>query len=223
MPRIKVKVLNADCTPERTHRWDAGWDLKAAEQVIIQPGRTEKVHTGVIMEIPPRHCGMVVPRSSLGTKYRITLANDVGIIDSEYRGEILVFLSNDGEEPYKVNKGDRFAQLVIVEINSMELMIVDSVSSTGRGSGGFGSTTAYDIEPLTIEEEALIPKVDLTEQAKEIAVEVDKRALAEAGREAAIEALKSLKPGQYTKLKANGMLWEKHPLATGDMKVDLCL
>lgn len=141
MAKIKVKLLNENCMPMRTHRWDAGWDLKATEAVVIPAGETRKINTGVIIEIPPRHCGMVVPRSSLGTKHNITLANTVGIIDTEYRGEIMVFLTNNGTKDYEVKMGDRFCQLVIIAINSSELMEVDRVSETERGSGGFGSTT----------------------------------------------------------------------------------
>jgi len=152
MSKIKVKLLNEDCMPERTHRWDAGWDLKATESVVIPVGEVKKVHTGVIIEIPPRHCGMVVPRSSLGTKHGITLTNTIGIIDSEYRGEIMVFLTNNGKKDYEVCKGDRFAQLVVVAIDSSGLMVVDRVSETQRGSGGFGSTTSHIPAPFKVSE-----------------------------------------------------------------------
>jgi dUTP pyrophosphatase len=247
MSRIKVKVLNQDCIPQRTHRWDAGWDLRAAEDVVIPENQTKKIHTGVIMEIPPRHCGMVVPRSSLGTKFRITLANDVGIIDSEYRGEIMVFLSNDGNQPYEIKKGERFAQLVIVQINSSELWVVDKLSSTGRGDGGFGSTTqsvvdnpnndgtaVWGEDEVPMDEVKLNteytddsgdfgeqPKNDLTDQAKELSSKADRMAMAELKREQALTEIKKLKPAEYTKLLKSGNLYDEYPMATGNMKEDL--
>lgn len=241
MPRIKVKLLTEDCKPEKTHRWDAGWDLKALKDTMIPAGGIGKVHTGVRIEIPPHYCGMIVPRSSMGTKHRITLANDIGIIDSDYRGELMVFLVNNSDTDYTVEKGQRFAQLVITAINNSDLWIVDRLSNTSRGDGGFGSTTPsnpcgevslgedkpcvlpFEVkdEPLTKEEEALIPEVDLTVQAKEIAKQVDKKVLAEVAREAKLAALKELKPAEYVKLKASGKLFDEYPIATGDMKQDL--
>ena len=211
MPRIKVKLLNEKCKPERTHRWDAGWDLKATQDVVIPAGGTTKVHTGVIMEIPAKHCGLVVARSSFGTKHRVTLANDVGVIDSEYRGEIMVFLVNDSDEDFTIKQYERFAQLLIVPINSQEFMVVDRLSQTDRGDGGFGSTTEVKDESLTKEEEALIPEVDLSQQAKDIADEIDEKAL-----------LTNLSQSDYMKLKNTGMLAEIYPNATGNMKEDLC-
>ena len=198
MPRIKVKLLNENCKPERTHRWDAGWDLKATEEVLIPAGGTMKVHTGVILEIPAKHCGLVVPRSSFGTKHRVTLANDVGVIDSEYRGEIMVFLVNDSDEDFTIKQYERFAQLIIIPINSQEFMIVDRLTQTDRGDGGFGSTTVIasdivDVEPLLVEEE-LEPAL-----------------------------LTNLSQSEYMKLKNTGMLAEIYPNTTGVMKEDLCL
>ena len=220
MPRIKVKLQTPECQPEKTHKWDAGWDLKALKDTLIPAGEVVKVHTGVRMEVPPHYCGMVVPRSSMGTKHRITLANDIGIIDSDYRGEIMVFLVNNSAVDYTVEKGQRFAQLVITAINNSSLWIVDRLSNTERGDGGFGSTTEVKNEPLTKEE---VPKVDLASRAKEIADNVDKKLLAEIARESKIGALKNIKPAEYVKLKASGKLFELHPIATGDMKQDLGL
>lgn len=213
MSKIKVKLLNENCEPARTHRWDAGWDLKTTEEVVVPAGGSKKVHTGVIIEIPPRHCGMVVSRSSFGTKHRVTLANDVGIIDSEYRGEIMVFLVNDSDKDLTIKQYERFAQLIIVAIDSSELWIVDKLSETGRGSGGFGSTTKTKVtKEMTEEEEDLIPEVDLSSQAKDIADEIDEKAL-----------LTNLSQSEYMKLKNTGNLEKAYPYATGNMKEDLCL
>lgn len=241
MSRIKVKVLNEGCMPERTHRWDAGWDLKAATAVTIPAGKTAKVHTGVIFEIPPRNCGMVVPRSSLGTKFRVTLANDVGIIDSEYRGEVMVFLSNDSDKDYEVNAGDRFAQILIVPINSAELWPVDYVSDTGRGDGGFGST-GLDGPSKVMEQKKAEAKANsevgtnpcgeiVLGEAKECVLptpeddltETEKRADTEAERSRKLNELAQVKPSEYVKMKNDGTLFEKYPIATGDMKEDLGL
>lgn len=224
MPKIKVKLLNKKCEPAKTHRWDAGWDLKATERTVIPEGKVVKVHTGVIIEIPARHCGLVVPRSSFGTKYRVTLANDVGVIDSEYRGELLVFLSNDGTTPVVIDQYERFAQLLIVPINSSELWIVDKLSETDRGSGGFGSTNTAKEDLTYVADEAIKyddpgdigeqPVNDLSEQAKKLADQIDKEI-----RDTVI----TLTPAEYTKLQASGRLKKLYPEATGDMKVDLCL
>ena len=195
MSKIKVKLLNENCEPARTHRWDAGWDLKTTEEVVVPAGGSKKVHTGVIIEIPPRHCGMVVSRSSFGTKHRVTLANDVGIIDSEYRGEIMVFLVNDSDKDLTIKQYERFAQLIIVAIDSSELWIVDKLSETGRGSGGFGSTTK-------------------TKVTKEMTEELDFDLTL---------PLETLTQSEYMQLKNTGKLKEMYPHSTGNMKEDLAL
>ena len=225
MPRIKVKLLNENCKPERTHRWDAGWDLKATQEVLIPAGGTMKVHTGVILEIPAKHCGLVVPRSSFGTKHRITLANDIGVIDSEYRGEIMVFLVNDSNEDFTIKQYERFAQLLIVPINSQEFMIVDRLTQTDRGDGGFGSTT----NPIDNLEEATKIAEERMKISKEMKEEIsfhDKliaQHIEEVEEELAPALLTNLSQSEYMKLKNTGMLAEIYPRATGNMKEDLCL
>jgi len=205
MSKIKVKLLNENCMPERTHRWDAGWDLKAVDTVVIPAGQTVKIHTGVIFEIPPRYFGMVVPRSGLGTKFNVTLANDVGIIDSEYRGEVLVFLNNASDFDYKLTAGDRFAQIIIVPVNTAELWAVDQVSETGRGSGGFGSTTESQVKEASIDELKLWGENE---------VPMD---------EVSFVDIKTLKPTEYLELQKTGKLLEIYPEATGNIKEDLGL
>jgi dUTP pyrophosphatase len=206
MPRIKVKLVDNTCKPERTHKWDAGWDLKAFESVVIPPQEARKVRTGVNIEIPPHYCGMVVPRSSLGTKHRVTLANDIGVIDTEYRGEIFVFLSNDSDIEYEVKKGDRFAQLVVVAINNSDLWIVDRLSNTSRGEGGFGSTTEKKWgEDEVPEDEVTFTKYDMADDALDLMK----------------QPLSELKAVEYIKLKKSGKLKEIYPEATGNIKEDL--
>lgn len=224
MARIKVKVLNEGCTPERTHRWDAGWDLKSTERITVPKGEMVKVRTGVITEIPARHFGMVVPRSSMGVKHRVTLANDVGIIDAEYRGEIFVFLTNDGDHDMVIEQYQRFCQLLIVPVNNAELWIVDQLSKTDRGDGGFGSTT---------ESQSVIanPNNDGTAvfvEEKPIEIPEEKKTSTgtttiEEKRQAKLDELKKLSVAEYMKLKNSGKLMDEYPIATGDMKEDLCL
>ncbi len=138
---IRIAVKDKDCVPFKGHRWDAGWDLMSQNDTFtLKPGDKVKVSTGVSLEIPPRNMGLIVPRSGLGAKFRVGLANTVGIIDSEYRGEVFVITVNDGKESVEIKKGDRFCQLIIVPVNMDVLRVVDKLSETGRGAGGYGST-----------------------------------------------------------------------------------
>ena len=141
MSNIKIAVDNEECTPHKTHKWDAGWDLKSNNQdFTIKPGAKIKVHTVVKIAIPPRNMGLIFPRSGLGSKFRVGLANTIGVIDSDYRGELMVNLVNDGKEAVEIKQFDRFCQLVIVPINLDNLRVVDTLDDTARGEGGFGST-----------------------------------------------------------------------------------
>ena len=116
----------------------AGADLRAAEEVTLQPGGRAAVATGVHLEIPPGHVGLVWPRSGLAVRHGLdTLA---GVIDSDYRGEVRVVLVNHGPEPVVLARGDRIAQLLIQRFERAEFRKVESLEETGRGQGGFGST-----------------------------------------------------------------------------------
>ena len=120
----------------------AGFDLYCNndEPILAQPGELVKVPTGVYMQIPNGYFGAIYPRSSAGTKLRIRLANTTGIIDSDYRGEIILFLVNEGEEVVTINKGDRLVQMVIQPYIQVDIQKVESLDETDRGTGGFGST-----------------------------------------------------------------------------------
>ena len=121
----------------------AGMDLAACidEPLTLLPGERVAVPTGVAIAIPSiNYVGLVYVRSSLGFKKGITLPNSVGVIDSDYRGEILVAMVNLSNEDYTIQPGDRIAQLVITPIMRPEISIVEELSSTDRGDGGFGST-----------------------------------------------------------------------------------
>ena len=121
----------------------AGLDLPACidEAVTLNPGDRTAIPTGIAIELPsPDYVAYVFARSSLGLKKGITLPNAVGVIDSDYRGEIKVALTNISDEPYTINPGERIAQLVIAPVIKAEFKEKDELEQTQRGSGGFGST-----------------------------------------------------------------------------------
>lgn len=140
---IETKLDNSNCAPQRANPTDAGADLVATESFIVQAGVTRMFDTGVALKIPSGMVGLVVPRSSHG-KVHIRLANTVGVIDSSYRGNIKVMITNAGTQPYTVNAYDtRIAQLLIVPIVLgvfKETTEPNNWLDTDRGLGGFGST-----------------------------------------------------------------------------------
>lgn len=137
---IKFKSNSSKLIPVRAHPTDAGADLRSANDYEIYPGETVLVDTGVAVSIPEGFAGLVVPRSSMG-KVRVVLANTLGVIDSSYRGNILLRLSNDGDAIFVINKEDtRVSQLIICPVVLATFTKVDSLDDTARGSGGFGST-----------------------------------------------------------------------------------
>lgn len=120
----------------------AGADLYACldEDVVIAPGCSAFIPTGLAMEIPKGHAGLIYARSGLACKRGLAPANKVGVIDSDYRGEFIVVLHNHGTQPQTVCHGERVAQLVITPIVTPAYMEVDALNDTQRASGGFGST-----------------------------------------------------------------------------------
>ncbi|WP_242393764.1 dUTP diphosphatase [Anaeromyxobacter oryzisoli] len=118
----------------------AGLDLRADEAVTLAPGERRLVPTGLAVEIPPGYEGQVRPRSGLALRHGIGMVNAPGTIDSDYRGEVGVLLVNHGQAPVGFARGDRIAQLVIAPVVQAELVLVDALSDSGRGDGGFGST-----------------------------------------------------------------------------------
>ena len=120
----------------------AGADLYAAEDeaLTIAAGETKLVHTGLAMEIPEGLVGLIYARSGLASKKGLAPANKVGVIDSDYRGEIMVALHNHGNEPRTVESGERIAQIVFAPYYAAEFCVVDELGDTARGEGGFGST-----------------------------------------------------------------------------------
>lgn len=121
----------------------AGLDLPACldSPVVIEPGSRVVIPTGLALQIPSRYIvGLVFPRSGLASKHGVSLANAVGVIDSDYQGEILIPLINQGNKEYKVHPGERVAQLVFMPVFKVRLDETDIFIDTARGTGGFGST-----------------------------------------------------------------------------------
>jgi dUTP pyrophosphatase len=134
---IPCLVEDKQFLPKRATATDAGADLMSIEDLEIYPGEQKLVSTGVATKIPEGYAGFVFNRSSQGKK-GITIPHSVGVIDSGYRGEIKVLLKNISEDPYKISRGDRIAQLVLIPVLLPEF--VDIWNDTERGTGGFGST-----------------------------------------------------------------------------------
>jgi dUTP pyrophosphatase len=127
--------------PERAHPGDAGLDLRSAVDVEVGPGERAMVPTGIAVAIPDGYAGLVLPRSGLASAYGLTMANAPGLIDAGYRGEVICAVVNlDRQEPVKIARGDRIAQLVIVAVPEVDPVWVDELPGSSRGEGGFGST-----------------------------------------------------------------------------------
>ena len=130
--------------PTRAHADDAGLDLCALEPVVLEPGERQAVPTGLAVEIPPGHAGLVLPRSGLAARHGIALVNAPGLIDSGYRGELVVLLLNtDREQTCGLAAGDRIAQLVLVAVALPVPIEVSELSDSTRGTGGFGSSGGF--------------------------------------------------------------------------------
>ena len=139
---LRVRLLDERAqAPSLAHAGDAGLDLHALDGVELAPGARASVGTGIAVEIPPGHAGLVLPRSGLAARHGIALVNSPGLIDSGYRGEVRVLLLNtDRVEPYEIRAGDRIAQLVVVAVATPQVVTVDELEASARGAGGFGSS-----------------------------------------------------------------------------------
>ena len=143
--KLRVRLLSPDATvPTLGTAGSAGFDLYATEDVEIENQRSEMIHTGVSVEIPQGYVGLLFARSGIATKKHLRPSNCVGVIDSDYRGEVMVNLYNDSyhtiHSTQTVTKGERVAQLVILPYIAPELVLSEELSDTDRGEGGFGST-----------------------------------------------------------------------------------
>ncbi|MFZ1851378.1 MAG: dUTP diphosphatase [Nitrosomonas sp.] len=149
MKKIDIKILD-----ERLHEYfptyatpgSAGLDLRACitETIMLNPGDTCLIPTGIAIHLADEHlAALILPRSGLGHKHGIVLGNLVGLIDSDYQGQILVSCWNRGQDSFQLNPLERIAQLVIVPVIQMEFNLVDSFKQSSRAEGGFGSTGKY--------------------------------------------------------------------------------
>ena len=128
--------------PARKTDGSVGYDITAClgGNVVIAPGETRPIGSGVAIALPPGHAAFIYARSGLGISHGIVPANCVGVIDPDYRGEIIVGLKNTSGQPFTVGNGDRIAQMVISRCELPELAVTDELGDTARGDGGFGST-----------------------------------------------------------------------------------
>ena len=127
--------------PARAHEDDAGYDLHAAEAALLEPGERASVGTGIAVELPPGHAGLVLPRSGLAARHGVTVVNAPGLVDPGYRGEVRVLLLNtDRRSAFEVEVGDRIAQLLVVAVAAPAVLETAALAETVRGVGGFGST-----------------------------------------------------------------------------------
>jgi len=146
MKTIDIKILDSrmkDQLPAYATSGSAGLDLRACinEALHIQPGTTHLIPTGLAIHlVDPAYAAMILPRSGLGHKHGIVLGNLVGLIDSDYQGELMVSTWNRGNTEFILNPMDRLAQLVIVPVLQVGFNVVDEFDSSSRGAGGFGST-----------------------------------------------------------------------------------
>ena len=146
MHNIDVKILDArlrDQLPAYATSGSAGLDLRACidTPIILQPGQTELIPSGIAIHLAnPGLAAMVLPRSGMGHKHGIVLGNLVGLIDSDYQGQILVSLWNRGGTAFTLNPMERIAQLIVVPVVQVGFNVVDEFSQSARGAGGFGST-----------------------------------------------------------------------------------
>ena len=146
MKRLDIRILDEkirDRLPAYATSGSAGLDLRACldEPLTLNPGDTALVRTGVAIHLDdPGLAAVIIPRSGLGHKHGIVLGNLVGLIDSDYQGELMVSCWNRGQAPFVVNPMERIAQLVVVPVVQVALNIVESFDESTRGAGGFGST-----------------------------------------------------------------------------------
>nr|WP_251041291.1 dUTP diphosphatase [Arthrobacter sp. ISL-30] len=143
--QVQLKMLDDGLeAPSYAHPGDAGADLRAREDVFLEPGERKLVPTGVSIALPNGFVALIHPRSGLATKHGLTIVNAPGTVDAGYRGEIAVTLLNtDRQYPIELKRGDRIAQMVIQRVEYAQFVPVEELSGSVRGSGGFGSTGGF--------------------------------------------------------------------------------
>ena len=142
MIELPIRRLRPDAqVPTKAYAGDAGIDLAACERVELGAGERALVSTGLAVAIPDGYAGYVQPRSGLAAKHGISIVNTPGLVDSGYRGELMVNLLNTGREPFVVEPGMRIAQLVVLPVPDVRLVEVDQLPESERGARGFGSSS----------------------------------------------------------------------------------
>ncbi len=139
---LRVRRLDpAARLPARAHEGDAGYDLCALHAARLAPGQRAAIATGIAIELPAGHAGLVLPRSGLAARHGIAIVNAPGLIDAGYRGELRVLLLNtDAAAAFEIAPGDRIAQLVVVAVAAPAVVEADALAASERGEGGFGSS-----------------------------------------------------------------------------------
>lgn len=140
---MDIPLLKLDVglpTPTHSHPGDAGTDLFARTDTVLEPGERQMVPTGIALALPDGYAGLVVPRSGIAARHGIGVVNGPGLVDCGYRGEVNVILVNHGSEAFPINRGDRIAQLLVVPFVVQDFVEVDELPGSSRGEGGFGST-----------------------------------------------------------------------------------
>ncbi len=139
---VRFKMMEGcdDLVPRKAHHDDAAFDLRSRVEMVLEPGKSHLVPTGLFIELPMHYEAQVRPRSGLALKHSLTIPNSPGTIDAGYRGEVGIIMLNAGTENFTVKRGERVAQMVITRLPEVELIQVNELSSTQRGEGGFGST-----------------------------------------------------------------------------------
>lgn len=136
------RLTKTAMTPTRGSAFAAGYDLYADtdREIVVEPGDTVEFYTGLALEIPDGYCGKIYSRSGLSTRYGLRLANCVGVVDSDYRGNVGIPMHNDSDTPVTVMPHERLAQIVIEECPDVIFYETDELTQTERGGNGFGST-----------------------------------------------------------------------------------
>lgn len=137
---VNYEAEDPSLVPVYQTEGSSGCDLRSAEDITIEPGKRAVVSTGLKIELPAGFEAQIRPRSGLALKHGVTVLNSPGTIDTDYRGLIKVILLNTGDAPFIISKGDRIAQMVFSEFNRCVFLKSETLSSTQRGEGGFGST-----------------------------------------------------------------------------------
>ena len=143
MDKLSVmRIKQSAKLPERQTAGSVGYDISACldSDIVLAPGETQKIGSGIAIALEPGYAAFLYARSGLGINFGVVPANCVGVIDSDYRGEVIVGLKNTSKEPFEVKHADRIAQMVIKKCETPEIILCDDLEKTERGDGGFGST-----------------------------------------------------------------------------------